>query len=32
MSEGGRIILSGNVILKVSKRKKNDLLKIFLNK
>jgi two-component system, LytTR family, response regulator len=30
--EGGQIILSGNIMLEVSKRKKNELLKIFFNK
>lgn len=30
--EGGQIILAGNIVLEVSKRKKNELLKIFLNK
>ena len=30
--EGGQVVLTENILLEVSKRKKNELMKIFLNK
>jgi len=30
--EGGQVVLTENIVLEVSKRKKNELMKIFLNK